>query len=113
MFLIMPVRVKKLEPDKKHFAVNTFTHRQCVSVNRYPGAFWYGFFGVGCSGAVYPDMFISHKNLAALLVFISYLIVLLAGQSLLDRVCNGSGLYPVLLVSWLVLAAAGDAYPLL
>jgi hypothetical protein len=109
----MPVRVKKLEQNKKHFAVNTFTHRQCVSAYRYPGAFWYGFFGVGCAGSVYPDMFISHKNPAALLVFISYLIVLLAWQSLLDRVCNGSGLYPVLFVSWLVLAAAGDAYPLL
>ena len=79
----------------------------------YPGAFQYGFFGVVCAGAVYPDMFISHKGPAALLVFVSYLIVLLAGQSLLDRICNSSCLYSILFVSWFVLAAAGDAYPLL
>ena len=109
----MPVRVKKLEQDKKHFAVNTFTHRKCVFAYRYPGAFQYGFFGVVCAGAVYPDMFISHKKPPAILVFISYLIVLLAWQSLLDRVCNGSRLYPVLFVSWFILAAAGNAYPLL
>ena len=53
------------------------------------------------------------KNLAALLDLISCWFVLLAGEPVLDRICNCSCLCLVLSVLRVVLAAAGAAYTLL
>lgn len=58
-------------------------------------------------------MLAKRKDTAALLGFISYLHVLLAGESVLDRICNCPCLCFVLSVLRVVLAAAGTAYTLL
>ena len=63
--------------------------------------------------AFYSRMLARGKNLAALLDLIYCRVVLLAGESLLDRICNCSCLCFVLSVLRVVLAAAGVAYTLL